>query len=373
LKKILVIVGTRPEAIKLIPVYQELKKERTFETVLISTGQHREMLEQIFGFFEVKPDFDLKLMTENQTLPGLTAILFDQLGEVIRKLKSDLVVVQGDTTTAMVAAMVGYYNQSKVAHVEAGLRSYNKLAPFPEEINRKIISQIADVHFAPTLQAAENLKREWQTNIHVVGNTVIDGLLYGKKRIEESRMNYSSKFAFLQSGKKIVLITTHRRESFGDGLKNICEAIHELSISYYGECEFVLPVHLNPNIREPVHKALSNLDNVHLLQPLSYDDMIFMLSQSYMILTDSGGIQEEAPSFNVPFIVLREVTERPEGIESGCGVLAGTEKAGIVKAFTNIFDNKDLHRKMSESISPYGDGNSSRKIVSILMEWFRLM
>jgi UDP-N-acetylglucosamine 2-epimerase (non-hydrolysing) len=373
LKKILIIVGTRPEAIKLLPVHRELKKELSFETLLISTGQHREMLEQIFSFFEVKPDLDLKLMTENQTLSGLTSILFDQLGEVIRNLKPDLVMVQGDTTTAMVAAMIGYYNQAKVAHVEAGLRSFNKLAPFPEEINRKIISQIADIHFAPTIGAEENLKREQQANIHVVGNTVIDGLIYARKKLEASSTKHQNKFPFQRSGKKLILVTTHRRESFGNGLKNICDAIHDLSILYANECEFVFPVHLNPNIREPVHKALADLGNVHLLEPQSYGDLIFLLSQSFMVLTDSGGIQEEAPSFNVPYIVLREVTERPEGIESGCGVLAGIEKTGIMKAFTDIFGDEKLHKKMSVSINPFGDGHASEKIVLILAKWFRFI
>lgn len=336
---------------------------------LISTGQHKEMLEQIFSFFEIKPDLELKIMQPDQTLAKMTAAMFEKLDECIRQVKPDLLIVQGDTTSAMVASMVAFYHGIKIAHVEAGLRSFNKLAPFPEEINRKIISQVADVHFAPTQQTFENLKGESAGNVHVVGNTVIDSFLMGKKKIDQHVEEYSSRFeTVFDLGKKLILITAHRRESFGEGLRNICEAILELS-QKHPKCEFVFPVHLNPNIKKEVHTMLSNQTNVHLLLPVQYDEMIFLMSKSYMILTDSGGIQEEAPSLDIPLIVLRDVTERPEGIEAGCAVLGGTVPSQIIQAFENIYSNSALYAKMQRAQNPYGDGQTSHRIRNILEQW----
>ncbi len=367
MKKIAIIIGTRPEAIKLIPVYLELKKSKLCETILISTGQHKEMLQQIFSFFNVSPNHELGLMTANQGLAQITSLLLQHLDELYKAVQPDWVVVQGDTTTAMTAALTAFYNKIKIAHVEAGLRSYDNMAPYPEEVNRKIVSQVANLHFAPTKSAQEHLLREQHSHSYVVGNTVIDALLIGKARVENSLEDFNLKFnKIISTGKRLILITAHRRENFGDGLNNICEAIREIASSH-SECEFVFPVHLNPNISTPVGQMLSGLTNLHLMQPLPYDEMIFFMNKAHIILTDSGGIQEEAAALNVPFLVLRDVTERPEGIEAGCGMLAGTEKNRIVKAFNTIYDNSVLYDQMARSANPYGDGKSSQQITSLLL------
>lgn len=367
MKKIAIVIGTRPEAIKLIPVYLELKKNSQCETILISTGQHKEMLQQIFSFFEVAPDHELGIMTANQGLAQITARLLQLLDELFKLLLPEWVVVQGDTTTAMTAALTAFYHKIKVAHVEAGLRSYDNLAPYPEEVNRKIISQIADLHLAPTEMARQNLVSEKHHNVYVVGNTVIDALQMGKARVAVLQEAFQIQFAsIVLSNKPLVLITAHRRESFGDGLQHICEAIRELAASH-SECEFVFPVHLNPNISQPVSQLLTGLPNIHLLKPLPYGEMVFLMSKARLILTDSGGIQEEAPALHVPFIVLRDVTERPEGIAAGCGLLAGTEKSKIVNAFNSIYDHPANYDRMARSINPYGDGTSSQQIAALLL------
>jgi UDP-N-acetylglucosamine 2-epimerase (non-hydrolysing) len=369
-KKFIIIVGTRPEAIKLIPVFLQLKRNPLFETILVSTGQHKEMLRQIFSFFEVSPNYDLSLMKANQTLSEITSLLFLHIDEIIKKLSPDLVIVQGDTTTAMVASMTAFYNRVQVAHVEAGLRTFDKYAPFPEEANRRIVSQLADIHFTPTDGAQKNLEMESIKNAFMVGNTVIDSLLLGKKKVYNNLKHYKNKFSYLLSeGRKIILITAHRRESFGEGLKNICSAIEQLSRSN-PDCDFVFPVHLNPNIQSQVFQLLKDIKNVYLISPLQYDDMIFLLTQTHLILTDSGGIQEEAPALNIPLIVLRDVTERPEGIEAGCALLAGTDVNKIIEIFNKIYFNNSIYAKMQNAINPYGDGGTSIRIESILEKWF---
>ncbi|MFZ2905953.1 MAG: UDP-N-acetylglucosamine 2-epimerase (non-hydrolyzing) [Cyclobacteriaceae bacterium] len=366
MKKILLIVGTRPEALKVIPVYLAFKKKSFGEVKLVSTGQHKEMLDQIFDFFQIKPDVELNLMKKNQTLAQISSLLFKELDKVLTEEKPDVLMVQGDTTSAMVAGITAYYHKVKVAHIEAGLRSFNNLAPFPEEVNRKIISQIASIHFAPTRQAQHNLKKEGATNVYVVGNTAIDCLLLGKSSVKQNIEYYRSRFSGLNKhGRKLVLITAHRRESFGEGLQNICAAIKTLSAEFT-KCDFAFPVHLNPNIQQPVQQKLGSIENVFLLPPLPYDDMVFLLSRAYMVLTDSGGIQEEAPSMNVPLIVLRDVTERPEGIKAGCSVLGGTSAKRIVETFRKIFLNDGLYKKMSTAKNPYGDGQTARRIVSLM-------
>ncbi len=363
-KKIGIVLGTRPEAIKLIPVYLELK--RTFSSVeLISTGQHYSMLEQIFKFFEVTPDISLNVMTTNQSLSGLTAKLTECLQTCYEERKYDLVIVQGDTTTAMTASLVAYYNRIKVAHIEAGLRTYNKYSPFPEEINRQIIGRIADFHFAPTQKAMNVLAKEEIKNSFLVGNTVIDSLLFCSQKIENNLSKYKEKFSFIGNFEKLVLITGHRRENFGEGFDGICDAIRTLSETYPSFL-FYYPVHLNPNVKDKVYAVLSDLDNVMLNEPLPYDDLIFLMSRSYIILTDSGGIQEEAPSLNVPILVMRDTTERPEGIENGCAILVGTSSEKIVEEFNNLVDNKSHYQQMAEAVNPYGDGKSSVAIASIL-------
>lgn len=367
-KKIIIMVGTRPEAIKLIPVYVALKGNPHFDARLISTGQHKEMLAQIFAFFQITPDRELSLMKANQSLAQITALLFQHLDDVIVEEQPHLVMVQGDTTTAMVASMTAFYRRIPIAHVEAGLRSHDKWAPFPEEVNRKIISQVGDIHFAPTERAAENLRREATPGVYVVGNTVVDALLMARQKVQDQVDAYEKKFApLIDRTKKLILLTIHRREVFGDALENICVAIRELAQTH-PDCQFVFPVHLNPHVQQAVRSILSDLPRVHLLAPLQYDDLIYVMMQSFMILTDSGGIQEEAPSFDVPLVVLRDVTERPEGIEAGCARLGGTSPQTILENFRQIYSDPALYKKMQQVPNPYGDGLTSQRISRILTD-----
>jgi UDP-N-acetylglucosamine 2-epimerase (non-hydrolysing) len=364
LKRILIIVGTRPEAIKLIPVFLALRNQYIVQ--LISTGQHKEMLQQIFDFFEIKPHWELNIMQPNQSLAQVTSLLFSELNKTMGPEKINLVIVQGDTTSAMVAAMVAYYHRIPVAHVEAGLRSKNKYAPFPEEINRSVISQIADLNFAPTSEAAGNLMGH--PNVHVVGNTIIDSLLLTMDKIKMQN-HYADRFSsLLQRDKDLILVTAHRRESFGEGISNICRAIQILSTKY-PQLQFLFPVHLNPNVKEKVEEILGGISSIKLVEPVHYSDMIFLMTRARIILTDSGGIQEEAPFLGIPLIVMRDVTERPEGIEAGCAVLGGTKTEGIVSAFENIHLNPGLYEAMKNAGSPYGDGRSSARIAEIISDF----
>ena len=362
--RIAIVLGTRPEAIKLIPVYLELKKR--FPVVeLVSTGQHESMLEKIFGFFDVRPDVSLRVMTHNQQLAGLTAALSERLQECYTQGAYDLVIVQGDTTTAMVASLIAYYNRIKVAHVEAGLRTYDKFSPFPEEINRQLISRIGDYHFVPTQRALETLSHEHVDNAFLVGNTVIDSLLLCLEKIRKNEAPYEARFPVLKSFEKLVLITGHRRENFGQGFDEICRAIHELS-KRYPTYLFYYPVHLNPNVKDKVHGILSGLSNVVLDVPLPYDELIYLMSKSYIILTDSGGIQEEAPSLHVPLLVMRNTTERPEGIDIGCARLVGTDSKVIIDSFVELVNDPRVYQKMAAPENPYGDGQSAKKIGDVL-------
>lgn len=363
-KNIGIIVGTRPEAIKLIPVYLALKKK--FPSVdLISTGQHFSMLEQIFSFFKVTPDVALDVMTPNQTLAGLTSKLCDRLQACYEEKGYDLVIVQGDTTTAMAASLVGFYNRIKVAHVEAGLRTYNKFSPFPEEVNRQIISRIADYHFAPTKNAFDVLVREGVSKSYNVGNTVIDSLLLCVEKVKENEQRYEEKYKAIKEYQKLILITGHRRENFGRGFEEICTAIKHLS-SVYPDFLFYYPVHLNPNVKDKVAQFLGGIRNVVLDEPLPYDEIIYIMSRSYLILTDSGGIQEEGPSLNVPILVMRDTTERPEGIENGCCVLVGTSAEKITEVFNSLVSDETRYRRMADAPNPYGDGKSAGYIADIL-------
>lgn len=363
-KKIAIVLGTRPEAIKLIPIYIELKK-RNIPVDLVSTGQHRTMLDQIFSFFEVTPDISLDVMIHNQTLSGLTAVLCTSLQQCFEQNSYSLIMAQGDTTTAMVSSLVAYYNRIPVAHIEAGLRTYNKHSPFPEEINRQMIGRIADFHFAPTELAKEKLVAEMTPNVYVVGNTVIDSLLLCLEKVGKHKAAYELRFPVVDNFEKLVLVTGHRRENFGDGFDQICFAIKQLADKYPG-CLFYYPVHLNPNVKEKVYSMLAGLDNVVLDNPLPYDELIFLMSRSYIILTDSGGIQEEAPSLNVPVLVMRDTTERPEGITNGCAKLVGANTEQIVSNFDMLVEDKKLYKQMSEAINPYGNGKSAEKIVEII-------
>ncbi|HEX5171552.1 MAG TPA: UDP-N-acetylglucosamine 2-epimerase (non-hydrolyzing) [Cyclobacteriaceae bacterium] len=370
-KRIAIVVGTRPEAIKLIPVYKALLADPRFEVVLISTGQHHEMLQQIFSIFNVTPDVELFLMKQDQTLAEITSLLFGNLDRVFSSQLFDIVVVQGDTTTAMVAAMTAFYRSIKVAHVEAGLRSFDMKSPFPEEMNRRIISLLASVHFAPTKTALKSLESEGIDNVFNVGNTVVDCLIntMAKVRMEEGK--YYEKFRmYFTSSDKLVLVTTHRRESFGEGIQNICLAIQKLAFDYPA-IKFIIPVHLNRNVRDTIYSLLLKISNICLIDPQPYDNMVFLMSKSYIILTDSGGIQEEAPSLNVPLIVMRSVTERPEGIDAGCSVLSGTTSEGIISAFNSIVKDDSVDSRMRNTANPYGDGRASERIAQILYDFLK--
>lgn len=372
MKKIIIMLGTRPEAIKLVPVYLELKKNKQLNTLLVSTGQHREMLRPIFDFFQVTPRLDMDVMTANQSLDSLTAQILEKSGQLFRSEQPDLIIVQGDTTTAATAALSAFYQQIPIAHVEAGLRSFNNLAPFPEEVNRRIISLIATLHFAPTSSSALAVRRERVNGkVFNVGNTVIDSLLLTLKKVKTNvahfKMIYADK---LDNYARMILITGHRRENFGKGFAEICEAIKTLSNKFPSDC-FLYPVHLNPNVRKVVLDQLGNLPNVFLIDPVPYDHMVFLMTQSYFILTDSGGIQEEAPALGKPVIVMRETTERPEGVKAGCCVLAGSSKKKIVSTSTKLLTDKRQYQKMAKAKNPYGKGDSAQRIAKLIAQYFK--
>lgn len=362
-KTILFIFGTRPEAIKMIPIYKLFKTSDKFNTKLCITAQHREMLDDVMNFFDVEADYDLNIMQPNQTLEILTSRLLLKISEILEESRPSLVFVHGDTTTSFVASLASFYKKIDVAHIEAGLRTYDKYSPFPEEINRQLTSKIAKYHFAPTLTAKENLLNEniMEKDIFVVGNSVIDALFLTLKKIKDSKKH----LAYNPSDKKFVLITGHRRENFGDGFLNICHSIKELAITYKN-VDFVYPVHLNPNVQKPVKEILSTIENVYLIEPLKYESFVYLMSMSYIILTDSGGIQEEAPSLGKPVLVMRENTERPEALEAGTVKLVGTTK--IVSEVKKLIDDTKEYEKFVSRTNPYGDGQTSNQILRVIEE-----
>lgn len=365
---VLSIFGTRPEAIKMAPVVQELNKySPQIHAVVCVTAQHRHMLDQVLNLFEIQPDYDLDLMRPNQSLSQITAAVLQGLDPVIQQVKPDWVLAQGDTTTVMAASLVAFYHRVKVGHVEAGLRTYNKYHPFPEEINRRLTDALADLFFAPTEWARQNLLREGVPDeaIRVTGNTVIDALL------QVTAMDYAwidDPLAKIVENKRLVLITAHRRESFGQPFKQLCLAIRDLAQRYLNTCHFVYPVHLNPNVQQPVYEILGHQPNISLIEPLDYLRLVQLMKRSYLILTDSGGIQEEAPTLGVPVLVLRETTERPEAIEAGTAKLVGAARKRIVTQASHLLDNGEAHARMVKAINPYGDGQAARRIVEALME-----
>jgi UDP-N-acetylglucosamine 2-epimerase (non-hydrolysing) len=373
LDRILFIFGTRPEAIKMVPLIKELGKcPDSFDVKICVTAQHREMLDQVLEFFEIKPDYDLDLMKPNQSLFELTANLIKGVESVLEDFEPDLIFVQGDTTTAFVGALAGFYKKVKIAHIEAGLRSHNKYSPFPEEINRVLVGRLADYHFVPTERARQNLFNEGiNKNIWVVGNTVIDALFLGLRIIKEhGEEEYYQYFDFVDFSRKIILVTGHRRESFGEPFKNICFALREIADSFE-DVEIVYPVHLNPNVRKPVNEILKGHSRIHLIEPLKYPYLIWLMSKSYLVLTDSGGIQEEAPSLGKPVLVMRDVTERVEGIEAGTSILVGTDKDRIVAETSKLLENCEKYNKMARAVNPYGDGKASQRIVKAVKEEYR--
>lgn len=366
MQKVAIILGTRPEAIKLLPVYFELLKRNVKDISVVSTGQHREMLYQVLDIFNVQPAVDLNVMKDGQGLDELTGNIFIKLGNWVKENNPGLIIVQGDTTTAMVAAVVGFYNNIAIAHVEAGLRTYNKKSPFPEEINRQFIGAVSDYHFAPTQKSYDVLLRERREKVYLVGNTVIDSLFSCLKLIKDNN-TFRDKFkTVLRGDRKNILVTCHRRESFRQGIKNICEAVKILSIDYQ-DLNFVFPVHLNPQVSSIVNSNLQKINNVKLLPPLQYDEMVYVMSNSLLVLTDSGGIQEEAPSLNIPVLVLRETTEREEGIENGCSKLVGTGIGNITSQVRLLLENKVEYQKMANAPNPYGDGKAAKRIVDCLL------
>ena len=357
--KVLFLFGTRPEAIKLAPVIIEFLEHSEFEVRVGVTAQHREILDTVLHFFNIVPHYDLNIMTHEQDLASLSSKLIKKITEeILAKENFDLVVVQGDTTSALAGAMAAFYQKIKVIHIEAGLRSGNMNAPFPEEMNRVSISKIGDFHFCATENAARNLAIEGiKKNVHVVGNTVIDALLIGKEKLEKMNQNVFLKhFENINFTKKIILFTCHRRESFGEGFKNISIAVNEIATKY-PEIEIVFPVHLNPNIKEKAHLYLKQ-KNIHLILPLDYHQMIWLLNKSYLILSDSGGLQEEAPYFGKPILVLRNVTERQEGINAGVAKLVGTDTATIINETSKLIDDKGYYSSMSKKVHTYGDGSN---------------
>ena len=365
--KVLSIFGTRPEAIKMAPLAVNLNRNSQINSIVCVTGQHREMLDQVLDLFEITPDYDLNVMKKNQSLSEVTSRIITNLSPILEEVKPDLILVHGDTTTTFSAALSGFYHQVSVGHVEAGLRTGNIFSPWPEEANRKLVSCVTEMHFAPTKQAMVNLKQENidESKIIVTGNTVIDALVMIKEKIESDSVlqdSLSKNFPFIQEGKRIVLVTGHRRENFGQGFENICESLKSLALKNK-DVNFVYPVHLNPRVREPVNQLLSNIDNIHLIEPQGYLEFVYLMINSYIILTDSGGIQEEAPALGKPVVVMRDTTERPEAVSAGTVVLVGTDKKKIIDTIDILLNDESKYRKMSMSHNPYGDGTASQKII----------
>lgn len=369
-KRILVTFGTRPEAIKMAPVVNELRRSHfSADTRVCITAQHRQMLDQVLEIFSIKPDFDLDLMRAEQQLGELTARVLTGVDGVLSEYRPDMVLVQGDTTTAFATSLAAYYQRIPVAHVEAGLRTGNIYAPWPEEINRRLTGAIARVHFAPTVLARDNLLREGidPAAIHVTGNTVVDAVLSVVERLRGSRQlgeTFTRQFAFLDPGRKLVLVTGHRRESFGDGFENICEALRALAAR--ADVQIVYPVHLNPNVQTPVQRILGGTPNVHLLPPLDYLPFVYLMDRAYLIVTDSGGIQEEAPSLGKPVLVMRDTTERPEAVGAGTVRLVGTQRARIIAEAARLLDSRAEYQAMARAHNPYGDGHAAERITEAL-------
>ena len=383
MRKVLLVFGTRPEAIKMAPLVMELQKQKErIETVVCVTGQHREMLDQVLEIFDIKPDYDLNIMKRGQDLYDVTARVLTGMREVLKEIKPDIVLVHGDTTTSTAAALAAFYQQIPVGHVEAGLRTHNIYSPWPEEMNRLLTGRLATYHFSPTPLSRNNLIKESvdDRNIIVTGNTVIDALYWvvdkikNNKELDNELEDILSKAGYdinrLNNGKKLVLITGHRRENFGDGFINMCTAIKDLTVKY-PDLDFVYPMHLNPNVRKPIHEVfgenLSGLKNMFFIEPLEYLSFVYLMEKSSIVLTDSGGIQEEAPGLGKPVLVMRDTTERPEALDAGTVKLVGTDYNKIVNEVSSLIDDKAAYEKMSKAVNPYGDGLACGRIVNALL------
>ena len=373
-KKVMLVFGTRPEAIKMAPLVKEFQKyPEQFQTIVCVTGQHREMLDQVLQLFEIVPDYDLNIMKQGQDLYDVTARVLTGMRDVLKGTQPDIVLVHGDTTTSTSAALAAFYQQIPVGHVEAGLRTYDMLSPWPEEMNRQVTDRICTYYFAPTERSRRNLLREnvEAGKIYVTGNTVIDALLMavdiiaGKPGVQEQLHEELRAKGYTVGNRPYILMTGHRRENFGDGFLHICKAIKEIA-ALHPELDIVYPVHLNPNVQKPVYELLSGLENVYLISPLDYLPFIYAMQHSMLLLTDSGGVQEEAPSLGKPVLVMRNTTERPEAVEAGTVRLVGTDAATIVGNVSELLRNKDIYRQMSETHNPYGDGKACERIVEAL-------
>lgn len=370
--KILTIFGTRPEAIKMAPLVIALKNDMRFESKVCVTAQHREMLDQVLDLFEIVPDYDLNIMKNNQSLYDITSNILKGLKSVLEEFQPGVVLVHGDTTTTFAASLASFYQQINVGHVEAGLRTGNIYSPWPEEGNRKLTGVLTKYHFTPTEKSKQNLLAEnyLQEDIFVTGNTVIDALLMVKKIIDTSlelKESLKKQFSMLNESKKLILVTGHRRESFGDGFERICEAL-KITAQQYPDVQILYPVHLNPNVRKPVNRILKDIDNVILIEPQEYLPFIYLMKRAYIILTDSGGIQEEAPSLGKPVLVMRDTTERPEAVNAGTVKLVGTDIKIITQSISELLDNSDIYHAMSKAHNPYGDGKACQKILNTLYE-----
>tara|TARA_R100000935_G_scaffold58092_1_gene93882 strand:- start:20133 stop:21266 length:1134 start_codon:yes stop_codon:yes gene_type:complete len=367
--KNLIIFGTRPEAIKMAPLVKEfLKFSDDFETKVCITAQHREMLDQVLDFFEISPDFDLDLMKPNQNLYSLTADIITNLKPVLEEFQPDYVYVHGDTTTTMAASLAAFYAGAQVCHIEAGLRTFNMQSPFPEEMNRSVTGVISNIHFAPTTTSRDNLLRENKKNesIIITGNTVIDALLFSVNKVNSSEFadaEVAQLISLLDNNKKLILVTGHRRENHGQGFINICEALKQIALEH-PNTQIVYPVHLNPNVQKPVYELLADIPYISLIPPLSYPAFVWLMEKSYLIITDSGGVQEEAPSLGKPVLVMRDTTERPEAVEAGTVVLVGTNKTKIVSEASKLLNNPEAYEQMGKLHNPYGDGNACTRIVN---------
>ena len=369
--RVMSVFGTRPEAVKMAPLVKELEKHSEIESIVCVTAQHREMLDQVLELFDIKPDYDLDIMKDRQTLTGITTRVLEGMEKVLDEAKPDIVLVHGDTTTSFVAALAAFYKQIKVGHVEAGLRTFNKYEPFPEEMNRKLTGSLADLHFSPTPLAKENLlaERVSEEHIYVTGNTVIDAI---KHTVEEDyKFTVDELNDINYEGMNVITMTAHRRENLGEPLHNICEAVKQLVLEN-PKVEVVYAVHKNPAVREVAFEILGNLERVHLVEPLDLKDMHNLMKRSYLVMTDSGGLQEEVPSLGKPVLVLRNVTERPEGIEAGTLKLAGIEKETIYGLATELLNDKVLYEQMAEAKNPFGDGYASERIIEALLYDFKL-
>lgn len=366
--KILIVFGTRPEAIKMSPLVKEFKKyPDIFQTNVCVTAQHREMLDQVLSFFDIIPDYDLDLMKPDQNLYSLTSNIITGMKSVLEDFKAEYVFVHGDTTTAMAASIASFYNGSKICHVEAGLRTQNKWSPFPEEINRQIISRLSDYHFTPTEMSKQNLINEniTENSILTTGNTVIDSLLQSIDKVNQQPSDLILSFSERLGEREMILVTGHRRENHGEGFIQICEALKAIALDNT-ERIIIYPVHLNPKVQEPVNRILSDIHNILLIAPLVYEDFIWMMNRSKLIITDSGGVQEEAPSLGKPVLVMRDITERPEAVVAGTIVLVGTDKELIIKETLGLLNNKARFKSMSALHNPYGDGKACDRIVNFI-------